>query len=256
MNGTMNASVSVETAGEVVETAAEPAVEQQPVTAEVQSSEDNARYAAVRRRAESEARAKYQREMDEMNRRFAALAKANGVTDVDGAEAYLQRVEKESLDAQLRDNQLTSDDIRKMVSDMVENNPLVVEARETTVRAQLEADVKRIAKIDPDIKNADDLYASESFQDVLKAVQEQNLNVYDAYRLINFEKLMEKNGAASKQAAINQAKAKSHMEPVGGTAEPVSHEAEIPEKALAKWKRAYPNLTHEQLRKKYNDAIS
>jgi hypothetical protein len=256
MNETMNESAIVETAGVAVEAPAEPAVEQQPVTAEVQSSEDNARYAAARRRAESEAQAKYERRLNEMNRRFAALAKANGVTDVEDAESYLKRVEEESLDARLKENQLTGEDIRKMVSDLVENNPLVVEARETTVRAQMEADIKRITKIDPDIKSADDLYASESFQDVLKAVQEQNLNVYDAYRLVNFDRLMEKNGNASKQAAINQARGKSHMEPVGGTADPASNEKEIPEKALSKWKRAYPNLTHEQLRKKYNDAIS
>jgi hypothetical protein len=256
MEETMNESAIVETAGEVIETPAEPAVEQQPVTAEVQTSDDNARYAAARRRAESEAKAKYDRRMEEMNRRFAALAKANGVTDVDGAEAYLRRVEEESLDARLKENQLTGEDIRKMVSDMVENNPLVVEARETTVRAQLEADIKRISKLDPDIHNADDLYASEGFQDVLKAVQEQGLNVYDAYRLVNFDRLMDKKSAASKQAAINQAKGKSHMEPVGGTSTPASNEVEIPEKALPKWKRAYPHLTHEQLRKKYNDAIS
>ena len=251
MNENVNESAIVETA----ETA-EPVVEQQNATADVQSSDDNARYAAARRRAESEAQAKFERRMAEMNSRFAALAAANGVTDVKDAESYLKRVEAESLDAKLKENQLTGDDIRKMVNDMVENNPLVVEARETTVRAQLEADVKRIAKIDPDVKTADDLYASESFQDVLKAVQEQGLNVFDAYRLVNFEKLMEKNVAASKQAAINQVKGKSHMEPVGGTAEPRSDEAEIPAKALEKWKRAYPGLNHEQLRKKYNDAIS
>lgn len=242
---------------ESVETAevAESAAEQQPVTAEVQSSEDNARFAAVRRRAESEAQAKYQKRMGDLDKRFAELAKASGVDGVTGMEDYLKRIEEASWDNRLKNDQMTGEDIRKMVSDMVENNPLVVEARETTARNQLEADVKRIQKIDPDIKSLDDLYAADGFEDVLKAVQEQGLNVYDAYRLVNFEKLMEKNSAATKQAAINAAKGKTHMEPVGGTSEPATNEAEIPEKALAKWKRAYPELSYEQLRRKYNDAI-
>lgn len=242
---------------ESVETAevAESAAEQQPVTAEVQSSEENARFAAVRRRAESEAQAKYQKRMVDLDKRFAELAKASGVDGVTGMEDYLKRIEEASWDNRLKNDQMTGEDIRKMVSDMVENNPLVVEARETTARNQLEADVKRIQKIDPDIKSLDDLYAADGFEDVLKAVQEQGLNVYDAYRLVNFDRLMEKNSAATRQAAINQAKGKTHMEPVKGTSEPAGNEVEIPEKALEKWKRAYPGLTHEQLRRKYNDAI-
>lgn len=251
MEENMNASVSVETAEPVTEAAAE----QQPVTAEVQTSDENARFAAVRRRAESEARERYQKRMADMDKRFAALAKTSGVENVTGMEDYLKRVEEAVWDQKLQNNQMTGEEIRRMVSEMVETNPMVVEARETTARQQLEADLKRIQKIDPDIRTQDDLAASEGFEDVLKAVQEQGLNVYDAYRLVNFEKLMEKNSAATKQAAINAAKGKTHMEPVGGTSEPATNEAEIPEKALAKWKRAYPELSYEQLRRKYNDAI-
>lgn len=251
MEENMNASVSVETAEPVTEAAAE----QQPVTAEVQTSDENARFAAVRRRAESEARERYQKRMADMDKRFAALAKTSGVENVTGMEDYLKRVEEAVWDQKLQNNQMTGEEIRRMVSEMVETNPMVVEARETTARQQLEADFKRIAKIDPDIRTQDDLAASEGFEDVLKAVQEQGLNVYDAYRLVNFDRLMEKNSAATRQAAINQAKGKTHMEPVKGTSEPAGNEVEIPEKALEKWKRAYPGLTHEQLRRKYNDAI-
>ena len=252
MEELLNASARVETVNEP------QTEEQQPVTAvseAEQSGEENARYAAARRRAESEMREKYDRRQADYDRRFAKLAKDSGVDGVTGMEDYLKRVETMALDRRLQTGEMTGDEIRKMVDEMVRSNPLVEQARETVVRGQIAEDVKRISKIDPDIRTPDDLCASDKFDDVLKFMQEKGMDAYDAYRLVHFDRLMEKSGAAAKQAAINQAKGKDHMQPVGGTAEPSAEAlADIPEKILSRWKAAFPGCTYEQLKRKYNDA--
>jgi hypothetical protein len=77
------------------------------------------------------------------------------------------------------------------------------------------------------------------------------MSLTEAFKLANFDALMKRGSAASKQAAINAAKGKEHMTPIGGTAAPDGL-AEIPREELSRWKEFFPNATAKELREKYN----
>lgn len=225
-----------------------------PASEERQSSEDNARFAAARRKAESEYKAKLSAYQQDMDAKFARMAQQAGLQDVKSADDYVARMENLALEKRLQDGDVSAEDIRKMVDESVNASPIVVQARNALAQQRMEEDVRKIAMFDSDIHTLEDLYASGRFEAVLSRVQ-NGMNLVDAYRLENFDRLMEKKSAAIKQAVINQAKGKTHMEPVGGSVERSNGGVEIPEKVLAKWKQAYPDLTYTQLKEKYNRVL-
>lgn len=220
---------------------------------ERQSSEDNARFAAARRKAESEYKAKLSAYQQETDAKISRMAKQAGLQDVKSVDDYVARMENLALERRLQDGNVTADEIRQMVDESVNASPVVIQARNALAQQRMEEDVRKIAGFDSDIHSLEDLYASEHFDAVLSRVQ-SGMNLVDAYRLENFDRLMEKKSAAVKQAAINQAKGKTHMEPVGGSVERSGGGEDIPERDLAKWKEAFPDATYAQLKEKYNRA--
>ena len=103
------------------------------------------------------------------------------------------------------------------------------------------------------IKSKEDLVKLENFEDIVKLVEKGN-SLVEAYKLANFDKLVSKKQSAAEQAAINQAKSKSHLQKTGGVAD-TSTLLEIPERDIAEWKKIYPNLSASQLKEKYNKVI-
>ena len=104
------------------------------------------------------------------------------------------------------------------------------------------------------IKSIDDVANHPSYDRVLGYVQ-NGLGLADAFKLANFDSLASKKSEAVKQAAVNQAKSKNHMETTNGVAVASETLAPIPPGVLGKWRSAYPELSMEQLTKKYNDSI-
>jgi hypothetical protein len=60
--------------------------------------------------------------------------------------------------------------------------------------------------------------------------------------------------AAITQQAINQAKGKSHLNPVNGVATP-DDGVDIPVSELDMWKDAFPNKSAAELKKLYNKTL-
>ena len=174
----------------------------------------------------------------------------------------------EALDAQeklKRDEELTSKGIDpKMFEDMVNrqvsNNPVVRQAQavlEQTQRAQVEHElaesIKVISTLNPNIKTTDDLFNLPNIQEIIDKTS-AGVSLVDAYKLANFDSLMAGKVAGAKQAALNNINGTSHLSQTGGVAEK-TNEVEIPAGELAQWKRAFPNATHAELRKKYNSTL-
>ena len=76
------------------------------------------------------------------------------------------------------------------------------------------------------------------------------MSLVDSYKILNYGKAT----AAIQQQAINQAKGKSHLNPVNGVATP-NEGAEIPQSELAYWKEAFPDKNPAELKKLYNKTL-
>ena len=270
----LNESVNTQEVAEPVETTAEVVEEpvnaveessaevgekeQEPAAPAAQSQELNAQFAAARRKAEED----YQRRMSGIDGEFKRLF-GNQVNPVTGKPIstvadYLQAVEHSQRIAQ--EEQLRSKGIDPaMIQEMVNNAPAVRQAqqylqitRQEEARKSLEADFKEITKIDPSIKSMDDLQKHASFNTVLAYVRDNGLKLHEAFRLANYQQLSSNNADAARQAAINQARGKTHMQT---TTEGVSKSdgmAEIPASELPKWKAFFPDASMKELKEKYN----
>ncbi|HJA26278.1 MAG TPA: hypothetical protein H9795_09485 [Candidatus Fournierella merdigallinarum] len=82
-------------------------------------------------------------------------------------------------------------------------------------RQLLEQEMQVISALDPAVKSLADLRAQPEFGRFDRLVK-QGLAISDAYKLACFDRLGRQQAAAGRQAAINAARAKEHLAPVGG----------------------------------------
>lgn len=245
-----------ETAGVNEQAGAEPAV---------QSAETNAIYADMRRRAEAEARRKYEMQQAERDRQYAERFKGftNPVTgkQITSEADYFAALDAQSqlqMERTLREKGLDPN----LIAQAVAQDPTVRQAKavlqntqKLEAERQLQSDVAEISKIDPSIQNVGDLTKNASFPLVMKLVSENGLSVYDAYKIANFDALSARRAEAERQAAINRAKSKDHLESANSLSSPDDKTVQIPSSQLQKWRDAYPGLTDAELTAKYNLTI-
>lgn len=227
--------------------------------------ERDSQYAAIRRKAEEDARRRYDAENANLNaeikRLFGGFENPLTGKPIETMQDYLQAFEAQQK--QQQDEELRSKGVDPaLIERMVNNNPAIREAQAIIAKTQqdevnrkLEADLKEVSKLDPSIQSLDDLAKHASYPQILQLVQNNGLDIQTAYKVANMDSLLSRQTDAVRQAAINQAKGKQHMVPTNGVAEPGADLAPIPDNQLAKWKQAYPNLSLEQLTQKYNSVM-
>lgn len=228
-------------------------------------TEEDSRFASVRRKAEEEARAKYGAETQKYNERIRQMCAGKTHPDtgkpIETLEDYfdaLEAQERNAMNEELRAKGIDP----KLIEDMVNNSPVVRQANavmqmnmQAEAQRQLEEDIKVLSKIDPSIKTVNDLTSHSSYQQVFDLVSKHGLSLVDAYKLANYETLAAKSNAAAKQAAINQAKGKNHMEATGSGHSSNDELAEVPASLEATWKNMNPGLTESEIRVKYNEFL-
>lgn len=224
-----------------------------------QSQEDNARYAAIRRRAEEDARRRYEGEMQAMNQQIAAMCQ--GITHpVTGAPITNMREYVDALAVQqrmAREHELEEKGIDpSMIDRMIESNPVVMQAKQviehskmTEAEMQIQRDVEEVSKIDPNIKGINDLLAQPNFQQIVSLVANNGLSLVDAYKMANFDNFMQNTNSAARQQAINQMRGKDHLasQPNGVATE--NDDVEVPAEIMSRWKGE--GKTEKQIRELY-----
>lgn len=223
----------------------------------VQTPEENARYAAARRAAEEQ-----QRRIDETYaRRFGNLKNPLTGKPIASAQDYMEALEAQEHMQQVRTLHEKGID-PAMLNNIILNNPVMRQAQqmlseqtERQAEEQLERDLRAISAIDPEIKTLDDLSRQENFQEIVALVKNNGLTIDQAYQLVNAEKITRRQTAAATQAAINQARGKSHLNPIGGMQGTGQNLRDIPANELATWREFYPDLTMDQLKQKYNSTL-
>lgn len=233
--------------------------------ANVQSAEENAKYAAARRKAEQEFQARQQAEDEEFARRFAGYENPITHQPIRSRKDYFDALDAQETLKQREELQNKGIDpslFEEMVSKQVANNPAVLQAQQVMQAAQqaqiqqrIDADVKAISKLNPSIKTIDDVLNDPNFSQMLELTKNNGLGLADAYKLVNLENLMAGKMASAKQAAINNAKGTSHLAPTDGLSSADNGLVDIPAGELNAWKRAFPNCSMKELKEKYNRSL-
>ena len=228
-----------------------------------QSAEDNARYAAIRRRAEEDARRRYEGEMNYMNQQIAAAAMCQGINHpVTGQPITNMREYVDALGAQqriAREQELEEKGIDPSIIDrMIESNPVVMQAKQVIEKskineaeAQLQRDLAEVSKLDPNIKGLQDLAALPNYPAMVDLVARSggNLSIVDAYKALNFDVLMSHTNDAARQQAINQMRGKSHLPSQGTGVATENDDVEVPSEIMSRWKEQ--GKTEKQIRELY-----
>lgn len=170
--------------------------------------------------------------------------------------------QQEQMERQLSDAGLPADALRKIIGQVVARPPAVQQARQATMQAALqsaravrqraEASIqKSLAAIGaefPEIKTLDDIAKMPTagrFNDLVQ----KGIGMEDAFYLANRQELDQRRRAASRQAAINAAQSKSHLN--AGVAGETAEAVDVPADMAESYREMMPGATDAQIRKAY-----
>lgn len=229
-------------------------------------TEEDSRFASVRRKAEEDARTKYETQMQNINSEFKRVFGnlKNPVTGepIEGYQDYLNAVEAQQRLA--REQEIISKGIDpRIIEDMIQSSPAIRQANQimqdnlkNEAAQKLAADIKAVSEIDPSIKSEADIAKLETYPQILDLVSNHGLSLPEAFKLANYDSIATRKAEAAKQAAVNQAKGKNHMEQSGNGTSTSENEVDIPQSEIHIWREYYPGLSDAELKKKYNRTIS
>ena len=225
-----------------------------------QTPEENAKFAAARRKAEQErdaavaqARAAAQRALDESIRNLGLENPYTGrpITTKAEYDAWKR--------AEAQEKQQTVAEAAGMsqqeFNGFVDNLPQVQEyrkaaeaARQQQQRMVLEDQIGQIAKLDPSIKGVEDLLKRQEYPQIYSYVQ-KGLSIAEAFKLANYDKLTQTAAAGAKQAALNAANSKEHLAP---TSQRGAGAVPVPADVKAQYKLLNPDATDAEIQEHYN----
>ena len=247
-------SQTEETESEVEETGEENGNAEPPK----QTDEENARYAAIRRRAEEDARNKYQSEMNVLNQQVAAMCQGvthpvtgQPITNVRDYMDALQIQQRQANEQELQEKGVDP----QLINRMIAQNPVVMQAQHVIEQSQIVAaenavqrDIAEITKFDPNIKGINELAALPNFPEILDRVQ-RGMSLVDAYKIANYGNTKD----AARQQAINQMRGKDHLATQGGVEQDEEY-VEVPAEIMSRWKSE--GKTEKQIRELYKSVAS
>lgn len=232
--------------------------------ADPQSPEDNARYAAARREAEAQMR-QVQQAQAQVDHQFAQMfgKYKNPVTGqpIRNASEYIQAMqaqERMQMQEKLKSAGVDPEALDKAIA----NSPLVQNAQrmqmqfqQQQVQTMVAEDMRTIMQLDPSKTSEQDIINDPSYGQAIAYVQQHpGVRLSEAYKLVNFDRLMGNKSQAAQQAAVNQAKSKSHLKTVSGSAGD-SKDADIPASELSRWQQMFPEKNAKELKATYNRSL-
>lgn len=238
---------------------------------ERQTPEQNAAFAAARRKAEAErdaavekartdAREEARRTIDEAFRNSGLVNPytKQPITSKAEYDAYRQRYDAERKASLLKKSGMSDAEFSAFIDGLPEVQQAKAAQRaaeqarraamETQAKLRTEEELKEIGKLDPNIRELKDLTAMETYPRFLELVRRGN-TLLDAYRLANLDALTSGAAAATRQAAINAVQSKQHM---GQTKERGSGALRVPEDVRAMYRALNPGATDAEIQAHYN----
>lgn len=224
-----------------------------------QTPEENARYAAIRRRAEDEAKRKYESQMAVFDQEIAAMCQGvkhplTGEPITNAREYFdaLKIEQRRAQEAALKEKGVDP----TLIDRMVASNPTVLKAQQMMAQmkqqedmAQLQRDIEEISKLDPNVKTAEDLFNAPYRDQIIAYAQQHNATLTDAYKVLQFENIRSIDTDAARQQAINQMRGKSHLPSQGTGVATENDDVEVPAEIMARFKA--DGKTEKQIRELY-----
>lgn len=217
----------------------------------------NAIYADARRKAEAEAKHKYDAIDAQFAEKFKDYKNPETGEPIKSAKDYFEAIaaqERVATKRTLTEKGIDPSIIEKAVNNspaLQAANRIIEEQRRKDVEIYLNDQVKAVSKIDPSIKSVEDIEKSDRYPEVLKYVNENRLSIVDAYKLVYADRLTQSKTEAVKQQAINNVKSQQHLKSTDGGAT-TDGLVPIPEKELEQWQKFYPEKSNKELRELYN----
>lgn len=225
-----------------------------------QSGEENAAFAAARRKAEAQrdaaiaqARQDAKKELDEFIRQ-AGLTNPYTKEPIKSKEewdAYSQRHERERREELIRKTGMNDTEFQKFVESLPEVKEAKAaqrEAQEAKANARMKEQMDAIREMNPAIQDLKDLAEMESYPKLYELVQ-KGYDLADAYRLANFEALTQTAAAATRQAAMNTMQGKRHL---GKTQGRGTGGESVPADVREMYRALNPDATEAEIRAHYN----
>ena len=234
-----------------------------------QTAEENAAYAAARRKAEAAAKEVIaQNEATAMQRATRMLDQtisALGMRDPYNGKIIQTKAEYDAYMQHYDSDRRRSGGIDQSgmsIDQMINIHPAVKEAeaaagvyrqqvkkaRTDAARSHFDREIGEISSIDPAIKSHKDLQALDSYPQIVELFKRGNTLV-DAFRLANMDSLTQKAVTAATRSAANKAAGKSHLSPTqsrGSGSQPVPAD-------VAKLYRLFnPEATSDEISRHYN----
>ncbi len=260
--------------GEKEQDAADPAVsdgEGDAAEGGVQSPEVNSRYAAARRKAEAERDAAVLKAREEsaaettrqIEAKLGTLGLMNPYTkqpiktvaDLETFQAGRQEDAKRRLMAA---GNMTEEQYQQYVADLPEvkaareqksaADDAAKKVMENEARVKLDSQMAEITALDPEIRGVDDLKKMENYDRFYKLVKENRLSLVDAYRLVNADKIAANKTAATRQAALNAANSKNHLD---RTTTRGAGAVTVPKDVAEEYRAMMPGITDAEIQAHY-----
>lgn len=238
-----------------------------PAGRQAQSGEDNARFAAARRHAERERdlaiAAERERASREADRMVESLGMVNPYTGqmirtkaeydaysaAKAGEAKKNFMEQSGItEAQYQQMVQSLPEVQEALRAKAESERAAAEYRQAQAKSRLDEQMKEVSKLDPAIKSIDDLAKMENY-DAFYALVKKGNSLADAYRLANFDKLVERSGAAERQKVINQAAGKQHMTTVASSQ--ASGLDAVPPETREIYRTMFPDMNDTEIAKEF-----
>ena len=233
-------------------------------------TEEDARFAAARRREEADrdaaiakaradVEAQAQKSIDQFFRNSGLVnpfTKAP-ITTRDEYTAYRQQYVEQQKQNMLQRTGMSQEEYKAFVDNLPEvraareakaaADQAAMEAREQQARSKVEAQLKEIQGMDPAIKTLQDLSKMETYPKLYDMVK-RGYSIVDAYKLANYDALTNRAAEASRKAAVTAVQSKQHLTTTKSRGDGA---VSVPESVLEEYRVLNPGASREEIQKHY-----
>ena len=235
-----------------------------------QSKEDNARFAAARRKAEAERDAAVARAQEEA-KAFAEKAVAEVLGTARFTNPYTGKPIRtkaefdEYAEAMRREEQETFAENSGMSKEeydaFIASRPEVLEAKRAKEEAdaiinrarakeaqeKIMAQIEEISSLNPAIRSIEDLSKLDTYPEIYEKVK-KGYSISDAYKLTNLAEIEARAAERARQETRNSMQSKGHLERTGSRG---TGAADVPADVKAEYRMLMPGATDEEIQKHY-----
>ena len=173
-------------------------------------------------------------------------------------EAYRAQIQSEQRSRDMKRLGLNEQQYQEWLN----QQPEVREAREAAqaakkreAEAQVSAWMREIHELDPSINEVADLGKMPNYPRFYELVRRNGLSFVDAYKLVNMDKLTQRNAEAARQAAINAAASKEHLKPANVRAG-AANDVSVPKAIADNYRALDPAITDAEIKRDYAKFLS